>query len=309
MSDETVHVERLGVTHYHHERYLYNERLSLATNPLSVAHEKLTTRDTRDVCPASTSIVSTALSTRRPQMLGFSPATSTFHRYLLYAFIGFYILLKFVQAASKNKYSVPPRVSWKGRLGNFLLAPLAFFQVTVFKPLSLPALKKMASKATKGLTCFGDTWYEQPYMQTMAMVNESTYSPIGKAAAHDFFLRRLIAKLRLNDHLENHACLAKPVNKPIFVVGLPRTGTTFLHRLLSLDPNARAPRTFELFDPVPRDEKNFEKDRKGRIRFVQKAIDQLETVVPHFSQVRNYDGRARPSPYPNPRPSDSRARR
>lgn len=37
-----------------------------------------------------------------------------------------------------------------------------------------------------------------------------------------------------------------PIRDPVFVMGLPRTGTTFLHRMLSLDPNVRAPLTWEL---------------------------------------------------------------
>jgi hypothetical protein len=198
----------------------------------------------------------------------------------------FFLLAKVVNHFSKHRFSVAPRISWKGSLGNFLLAPLAFFQISpVFKPLKLESLQRQASKATKGLKDFGDKWYEGPYRETMAMVNSSSYSPIGRAAAHDFFLRRLIARLRLNDHLAGHACLNTPVRKPIFVVGLPRTGTTFLHRLLSLDPAARAPRTYELFDPVPRNAADPAKDRKGRIKFVQAAINKLETVVPHFSQI------------------------
>lgn len=122
----------------------------------------------------------------------------------------------------------------------------------------------------------------------MEMVNNGGYSPIGKAAAHDFFLRRLMAKLRLEDHLKSPSvsrCLKTPVNAPIFVVGLPRTGTTFLHRLLSLDPNSRAPKTYELFDPVPRYPSDPIKDKRRRVKFVQDAIDQLLMVVPHFKHI------------------------
>ncbi|GMH68720.1 hypothetical protein TrST_g4400 [Triparma strigata] len=198
--------------------------------------------------------------------------------------IGYYV----IKIATKPKFGVPPRISWKARLGNLLLSPLAYFQISpVFKPLSLKSLKKAATKMTKGLTDFGDTWYETPYTQTMEMVNTSTYSPIGKAAANDFFLRRLIARLRLIDHLKSPSispCLQKPVTKPLFVVGLPRTGTTFLHRLLSLDPSARSPRTYELFDPVPRYPDPI-KDKKSRVKFVQSAIDKLLLCVPHFSGI------------------------
>jgi hypothetical protein len=40
--------------------------------------------------------------------------------------------------------------------------------------------------------------------------------------------------------------LEKPLLPPVFVIGLPRTGTTFLHRLLALDPHVRCPLTYEV---------------------------------------------------------------
>lgn len=39
--------------------------------------------------------------------------------------------------------------------------------------------------------------------------------------------------------------------RPVFIVGLPRTGTTLLHSLLSLEPGARAPRLWEVRNPSP----------------------------------------------------------
>src|SRR5215469_413300 len=44
---------------------------------------------------------------------------------------------------------------------------------------------------------------------------------------------------------------AVPVVKPLFIVGFGRTGSTFLHTLLALDPQARAPRLWELWSPSP----------------------------------------------------------
>jgi hypothetical protein len=41
------------------------------------------------------------------------------------------------------------------------------------------------------------------------------------------------------------------LNLPVFITGLPRSGTTLLHRLMSEDPNTRAPYTFELEVAVP----------------------------------------------------------
>lgn len=99
-------------------------------------------------------------------------------------------------------HMVRPRLSFAACMLNVALTPLAYFCVVPpFKPLSLRSLKSQASKAAKGLKNFGPGWYEKPYEQTMDMVNKANYSPIGRAAAHDFFLRRLVAKLRLEDEV------------------------------------------------------------------------------------------------------------
>lgn len=42
-----------------------------------------------------------------------------------------------------------------------------------------------------------------------------------------------------------------PVENPLFIVGFGRSGTTLLHRLLSLAPGARAPLLWELWKPSP----------------------------------------------------------
>jgi hypothetical protein len=73
----------------------------------------------------------------------------------------------------------------------------------------------------------------------------------GPTAARLASRPRFVARLRVRHALARAgpACAARPVRAPVFVLGLPRTGTTFLHRLLSLDPASRCPQTYELFDP------------------------------------------------------------
>lgn len=55
----------------------------------------------------------------------------------------------------------------------------------------------------------------------------------------------------LQDDLERHPSLASSsLRSPVFIVGLPRTGTTLLHHLLALDPESQCLRAFELLRPV-----------------------------------------------------------
>jgi hypothetical protein len=50
---------------------------------------------------------------------------------------------------------------------------------------------------------------------------------------------------------EDPAILTRPLASPIFITGLPRSGTTFLHGLLAEDPLNRAPRIWEAIYPRP----------------------------------------------------------
>src|ERR1700722_10235222 len=45
--------------------------------------------------------------------------------------------------------------------------------------------------------------------------------------------------------------LQRPIRRPIFVFGIPRTGTTLLSNLLATDPARRSALTWEIDDPVP----------------------------------------------------------
>lgn len=43
--------------------------------------------------------------------------------------------------------------------------------------------------------------------------------------------------------------LTRPIRSPVFITGMPRSGTTFLHRLILQDPSTAAPRLFQLVYP------------------------------------------------------------
>jgi hypothetical protein len=68
----------------------------------------------------------------------------------------------------------------------------------------------------------------------------------------DMIVGRLVNRLRVEQWYSEHPDdAARPVEGPLVVVGLPRTGTTALHHLLSLNPRFRHLRRWELKDPVP----------------------------------------------------------
>jgi hypothetical protein len=66
------------------------------------------------------------------------------------------------------------------------------------------------------------------------------------------FVKALADRLKTTAYLEGRPeLLQRPIQRPIFVFGIPRTGTTLLSNLLGADPAHRSPLTWEIDDPVP----------------------------------------------------------
>jgi hypothetical protein len=62
----------------------------------------------------------------------------------------------------------------------------------------------------------------------------------------------LIDRLKTTDYLARRPeLLDRPVERPLFVFGMPRTGTTLLSNLLACDPARRSALTWEIEQPVP----------------------------------------------------------
>jgi Sulfotransferase family len=75
---------------------------------------------------------------------------------------------------------------------------------------------------------------------------------IGLTGIRAELARHLSNRLRVRELLRSHPEIASaPVPRPVFVVGLPRTGTTWLHAQLASAPGHRAPLMWELLDPCP----------------------------------------------------------
>jgi hypothetical protein len=121
--------------------------------------------------------------------------------------------------------------------------------------LSPDALVEQAIKAT-GLDDFGGNSYREGLEILVADVNaghaKGWHSDAGVArVAHDSTLY-LTNRLKVEDYLKRHPeLLERPIERPVFVMGVPRTGTTLMSNLLAADPARRSPLTWEIDDPVP----------------------------------------------------------
>ena len=119
-------------------------------------------------------------------------------------------------------------------------------------PLAAEELIARARRRT-GLVDFGCMSFEEPLHNFLrACREEADLSLFGRFATRWDALRFLSNLLRLRDE-ETQApeILEQQIERPIFIAGLPRSGTTFLHSLLAQDPKNLVPRVWQLIHPYP----------------------------------------------------------
>lgn len=108
------------------------------------------------------------------------------------------------------------------------------------------------AEAASGCPARGVSWREG-LNRFLADYNASTtLNATGRAAGEGMALDTLAARFRIDDWIERHPdLLERPVERPVFIVGLPRAGTTLLLNLLALDPQHRTYGNWEANREVP----------------------------------------------------------
>jgi len=119
-------------------------------------------------------------------------------------------------------------------------------------PLTEDSLIAAARRAT-GLHDFIDESFRDPMRRMLrSLENEAELHPLGRMALRESLVSALVNRLRLEDlTARNPEIAAIRVEAPVFVVGLQRTGTTMLHRLLTCEPRLRSMAAWEALNPAP----------------------------------------------------------
>jgi len=121
-------------------------------------------------------------------------------------------------------------------------------------------------------------WDREPFEVLAASIrDEARLTPLGRAVVS----ARLVGALRARRHVE---ALGAPPDRagappPIVVVGLQRTGTTLLQRLLAALPGHRGLRSWEALNPAPWPG---ERSPRRRIRHARRAAAALRYLAPDF---------------------------
>jgi hypothetical protein len=178
-------------------------------------------------------------------------------------------------AASIDRFRSPIAIRALNKFG-------AMFNGKVSRRLTADELIETA-KRRAGLNDFGDGDFREPLARLLESCwRDAHLNVIGNIALRSDVLRILRNRLLLQRDLLLHPQIAHhEIRRPLFVLGLPRTGTTFLHTLLSADPENRAPLTWEVMEPSP--PTNAERHR--RIRRTSQNLACLEWMAPNFRQL------------------------
>jgi len=133
-----------------------------------------------------------------------------------------------------------------------------------------------------GVDDFGDAGFrERLDVVCTAFDKDVVLSPAGRAAAFVQLTEVLRNRLLVTDLLRRHPEIDElEVRAPIIICGLPRTGTTHLHNLLSADPALRSLPYWEAVQPLVPDGAP-----DDRVVGTALALDVLNDALPYFKRM------------------------
>lgn len=144
--------------------------------------------------------------------------------------------------------------------------------MTILAPEAMLA----AARERTGLADFGDPAFREGLDLLLSDIGRLDLSADHAAASAaqigGFLDARLMAVAGWKVHLQ---CLSAPIERPLIIAGLVRSGTTALHQLLSLDPQFQGPEHWLTFAPMPRPPR----DQWGSVPAYRAIADRMAAYV------------------------------
>jgi len=151
-----------------------------------------------------------------------------------------------------------------------------------------PAPLMAAACEQTGLDAYGaDDFVERLDILCRALNREANLSPAGRFAQHALLTGLLRNRLLVEDRIRRHPeILDIEVRAPIIICGLPRTGTTHLHNLLSSDPALRSLPYWESLEPVLAErERPADGAADPRRARTEQALWLVDAAMPFFKRM------------------------
>jgi Sulfotransferase family len=124
-----------------------------------------------------------------------------------------------------------------------------------------------------------------------SLETEARLNLMGRIAVREDITRLLANRFRIErDCQRDPGIAAEEIHRPIFITGMPRSGSTLLHGLLAQDPASRVPRTWEMLLPSPAPERATY-DSDPRIAKVERELRWFKRLTPDFQAIHDVGAR------------------
>jgi len=183
---------------------------------------------------------------------------------------------------------LPPATAYRPRLVRHANAALpGLWRRRLLPPPDLleETLDRAAIRAT-GLTDFGDPWFRKPLRALLpALREEARLNAMGLMIAQGALLKVLKERLWAQALFGRHPEIrARPLARPVVIVGPMRSGTTRLHRLLASDDRFAHLRLYEAMCPTPWPS-SFRRRRDPRVAYTARGWRALNWINPANAAV------------------------
>jgi hypothetical protein len=144
------------------------------------------------------------------------------------------------------------------------------------------------ARASTGLSDFGDGSHREGLERLTASMNtEADLTDEGEAMLRIRLAGALASRLRVEDTYRAHPEIDdQQIEGPVFVIGLPRTGTTALSQLVAADPQFRSLRLWESSDPCPPPESATERT-DPRIAQTETGLQMMNEMFPLMASMHH----------------------
>ena len=182
----------------------------------------------------------------------------------------------------ENQYDSSIRPLFNGLVGGLSSSNL------LPSSLELDDLVRAAIRLAKSDDFGGDDWKEPLYLLLESYLSSANLTELGRVIARRLVIGMLTNRLRVARKFQTSTSLPN-VEKPVFILGLPRTGSTLLHELLDVHPDLQTPKLWQA-DSVPEEDwsdwlrifKSFLRTKLvGVVSPGFKSIHRLGALLPH----------------------------
>ncbi len=142
-----------------------------------------------------------------------------------------------------------------------------------------------AARRSTGLHDLGTLFWDEPLDRMLASIREEArLHPIGQFITRQRLIQLLSVRLRAEHWFRKHPeILEQPLYPVMLIIGLQRTGTTKLQRLLASDPDNRALLSWEALNPAPLN--GDVSNGKERIKVARTSERALRYMSPGFFAI------------------------